>query len=1313
MTTTDTTPQRVHPTSTLAFRLWVVLTLIFIATYASISAIVLHSVWSYLQNSAQQRLEVLASERLARIRDEFAHDQTNLRAWAALGTMDDLVTGDVDKRIVVMLDQMKNQYHLSGNIYAFDATGRLVASSSAHIPKDSMLPQRWRTALAQRRGFIDKHANPYGGGDIVAFVAPIYASFLPGSNIGTLVLTLPWTSVSALLAKGNTPLVVLDKDGNDRVLYSGVKPDVLSSLIEDLKNGKPAFRAAGATFLQAQAERGLDANKSPSMAGEHWLMVAVSPLGNLLYGPMAVAWRWIAVCALLLGAAMFTLILWLFHHLVRPITSLTRTTLSISESTDLSKRIAVTAHDEIGLLQQAFNRMTARLEQTFQENEKSAQTLRILNEKLEALAMIDSLTGLPNRYALGQYLTSAIARASRDGNQVAVGLLDLDDFKPVNDTHGHAAGDQLLQEISLRLRSLMRETDMLARLGGDEFVVVLDRVDATQTIQILHAILARLHRVIEKPFDLENGAQAEVGMSMGLAIYPLDGTDGDTLLRQADLALYAAKANKVKRTHWWRMIGSSLATPVDDEPIDPYGSIAAELLRKAAVHWQGMETEFVEQFYARLDAHPESARILGFLSPAELAHLKERQAQHLKQLLDPNLQASEHDRVAEHLGRIHAMAGIEAAGVMAAMNEYAIQLQQAIQRLPWRSDSLLALRTVLQARLPRELQGQQTGRDQIEQERQARLVSLETSMPGWIQANHFPEQLAAHLATLPCMKATAIGRPDANYRYIPEFTAGCSLDQLRELCQAGMPSSFDDSGPASRSPMLRAWSTGQIESAPCRELGMAPEALEELAQGTGIRSLAAVPIVDFHGHTILVISLFGAYPGQFHSRFMRIFLESLQHLVTPAFLRFKGAANRVPIDVATRQHMHALLFQSRLRMVVQPLVDLETGKVDRVEMLARLVDGDRVLNPGQFLPAFGQHELQVLFRKGLQQTVALLKAWDELGLHIDGSLNLPPSVLIAPDCLDWIEAELQTSGLMASRLYLELLETEDDASGEELRDAAIAKLAKLGVRLIMDDLGSGYSSLSRLRTLPFHAVKIDQNLVLQAQSDPERTIPFISSLVRMAQGLGLQVTIEGLETPDLVEMAVGTMAEHGQGYGLARPMEADAFTDWLRQWRWSVDPLHPQTALGKHALLFRQAASPLDWQRIINDHLRYKDEILQTLRSHHTPIDWRSVSRSDACRLGRWLRRQESIITAQLRPLFERAKEEHATFHRKVGELVRRAQSDPAAASAIIADIERGGVDTISERLVNTLHELSSAIGQGHEGGAVASYTYVVDEEPH
>jgi diguanylate cyclase (GGDEF)-like protein len=158
--------------------------------------------------------------------------------------------------------------------------------------------------------------------------------------------------------------------------------------------------------------------------------------------------------------------------------------------------------------------------------------------KIEYMAHHDSLTDLANRVLLNERLEHALGQIDQD-EIVAVHHLDLDQFKAVNDTFGHPAGDKLLKIVAERLRDLVRETDTIARMGGDEFVIVqapiAEPADATSLAQ-------RIIRLMSEPFDID-GHQVVIGASIGIAVGPGDGLSPDKLLRNADLALYRAKGD--------------------------------------------------------------------------------------------------------------------------------------------------------------------------------------------------------------------------------------------------------------------------------------------------------------------------------------------------------------------------------------------------------------------------------------------------------------------------------------------------------------------------------------------------------------------------------------------------------------------------------------------------------------------------------------------------------------------------------------------------------------------------------------------------
>jgi diguanylate cyclase (GGDEF)-like protein len=170
-------------------------------------------------------------------------------------------------------------------------------------------------------------------------------------------------------------------------------------------------------------------------------------------------------------------------------------------------------------------------------NARLAVELQGANEQLRSIALYDTLTGLPNRFLLEDRLRQAALYADRNRTSFSLMFVDLDDFKPVNDTYGHAAGDELLKQVGRRLQECRRRHDTVARTGGDEFVIVLGDVGDTQGASVIgEKILEELAKPI-----LVAGNMLEISCSIGISMYPTDGKDIATLTANADVAMYHAK----------------------------------------------------------------------------------------------------------------------------------------------------------------------------------------------------------------------------------------------------------------------------------------------------------------------------------------------------------------------------------------------------------------------------------------------------------------------------------------------------------------------------------------------------------------------------------------------------------------------------------------------------------------------------------------------------------------------------------------------------------------------------------------------------
>lgn len=228
---------------------------------------------------------------------------------------------------------------------------------------------------------------------------------------------------------------------------------------------------------------------------------------------------------------------------VKPIEQLINATRQIAKG-DFKPELNIDSKDEVGELAIAFRQMGKQLMHT--------------SRRIRQLAYFDPLTQLPNRTTLRETLNRLLSRAERSKTKSAVLFIDLDDFKKVNDRLGHEAGDKLLVQISDRLKNRLRQADVLfeqagvtsvdqliSRRGGDEFNAILSTIKAAHDAAI---VAERFIQDLNEPFFI-NKSEIHVGASVGIAIFPDDGRDADTLLRNADLAMYEAKARGKNNYH--------------------------------------------------------------------------------------------------------------------------------------------------------------------------------------------------------------------------------------------------------------------------------------------------------------------------------------------------------------------------------------------------------------------------------------------------------------------------------------------------------------------------------------------------------------------------------------------------------------------------------------------------------------------------------------------------------------------------------------------------------------------------------------------
>ena len=244
---------------------------------------------------------------------------------------------------------------------------------------------------------------------------------------------------------------------------------------------------------------------------------------------------------LLVGLLSFTLIAVLLTKLQKSITlplrSLTAAMRKVSKDGDFSARATLVSQDEIGELASVFNQMLDELSKRENSLRQELEERRRIEQRLSEIAHFDSVSNLPNRNSFNSQIDRALINYKYDLEKFALMFIDLDNFKYVNDTFGHHAGDLLLARVAERLRGALRQEDYIARLGGDEFAIIMH--DFTGISQI-STVSGKILTALRQPFFIE-GHEAFIGASIGITICPDNGEDSEALQRQADSAMYQAK----------------------------------------------------------------------------------------------------------------------------------------------------------------------------------------------------------------------------------------------------------------------------------------------------------------------------------------------------------------------------------------------------------------------------------------------------------------------------------------------------------------------------------------------------------------------------------------------------------------------------------------------------------------------------------------------------------------------------------------------------------------------------------------------------
>ncbi|MFN4001723.1 putative bifunctional diguanylate cyclase/phosphodiesterase [Microcella sp.] len=285
-------------------------------------------------------------------------------------------------------------------------------------------------------------------------------------------------------------------------------------------------------------------------------------------------------------------------------------------------------------------------------------------------------------------------------------------------------------------------------------------------------------------------------------------------------------------------------------------------------------------------------------------------------------------------------------------------------------------------------------------------------------------------------------------------------------------------------------------------------------------------------------------------------------LATPA----PSAPPTMPTDATAEERFDyqgapAHHVEGTLTMFMQPIVDLQTGSVTQFEALARIRRPDgSLLMPDQFLPNYTPEQLHEVFWIGIHNALDWVARWQERGHELSVSVNVPPELFASPDSAQLVIDALELTGVDPSRLSLELLETREIELSAS--DEAIDELVRLGVKLHLDDISSGYSTLKRVTELPFDVIKIDRHIFDNIHTRALHVITVLAAITKLGADFGYGVTVEGIENRERLEVSAVLGAHFGQGYLFARPMPPEDVVDWIESVSVPVVADRITTALG-------------------------------------------------------------------------------------------------------------------------------------------------------
>ncbi len=420
-------------------------------------------------------------------------------------------------------------------LVVLDPAGGVITTSGTAGAED-LPPELADLVLVERSAQSGVYWDQALGTRVMWIAVPIKAA--NDRVLGSLTAKLNFQAIAEVLARSTrgdaSEVVVVTQRGNP-ILSSRSPSSELRETRLPARTIEVLFDTTAATvnYTDAQGMHVVGAGTLVPMLD--WVVVAQIP-SDVAFAQIA---RLRNVAAALLLALVFGVGLMAYTLgliIVRPLARLTQGASRVAAG-DLDVEVPVVGGGEVRYLTEVFNDMVAGLKHSREDVAASNATLALQNEKLERLSITDGLTMLYNRRHIMEILTQEARRSRRQGYPLSVLMIDVDNFKQFNDTHGHLAGDEALKQVASMLLESTRDVDFVARYGGEEFLVMLRDTPIDGAVHVAERIRSCME---EKPISV-SGTQAGVTVSIGAAALPKKSDDPESVIANADAALYQAK----------------------------------------------------------------------------------------------------------------------------------------------------------------------------------------------------------------------------------------------------------------------------------------------------------------------------------------------------------------------------------------------------------------------------------------------------------------------------------------------------------------------------------------------------------------------------------------------------------------------------------------------------------------------------------------------------------------------------------------------------------------------------------------------------